>query len=195
MINNNTSMKKLISRIIQVATLVASFLISSLRCHTSLINWPRVVIVAVYVLALLVVRPTKYVKYLVGLSLILGIVIGIYYFGILDSKTIIINEQIYVKGNQLTESAKDYLKKNPSVTEEEYFIWTGKKQREVWTTESLGKNKLILGGLYSFFAGLIAFGILGGLEIIARSNSTRLQSIYGEISKNQKTDKKKTEER
>ena len=169
---NNASRKKLIIRIIQVATLITSFLISSLRCPTSLINWTRVVIVAVYVIVLLVVRPTKFIKYLIALSLILGIIIGIYYFGILDSKTITIDGQIYIKGDQLTESAKDYLKKNPSVTEEEYFIWTGKKQSEVWTSESLGKNKLILGGLYSFFAGLIAFGILGGLEIIVKSNSS-----------------------
>lgn len=191
MINNSASMKKNISRIIQVATLVASFLISSLRCPTSLINWPRIVIVAVYVIALLVVRPTKYIKYLVGLSLILGIFIGIYYFGILDSKTITIDGQIYIKGDQLIEYARDYLKKNPSVTEEEYFIWTGKKQSEVWTSESLGKNKLILGGLYSFFAGLIAFGILGGLEIIARSNSSRSKSVFVETAKNQKTSKKR----
>lgn len=190
MINNSASMKKNISRIIQVATLVASFLISSLRCPTSLINWPRIVIVAVYVIALLVVRPTKYIKYLVGFSLILGIFIGIYYFGILDSKTITIDGQIYIKGDQLKESAKDNLKKNPSVTEEEYFIWTGKKQSEVWTSESLGKNKLILGGLYSFFAGLIAFGILGGLEIILKSNSSQLPSVSGKMAKNQKTNGK-----
>jgi len=191
----NDSRIKLIIRIIQVATFIASFLISSLRCPTSLINWTRVVIVAVCVIALLVVRPTKCVKYLVVLSLILGIVIGIYYFGILDSKTITIDGKIYIKGDQLTESAKDYLKKNPSVTEEEYFIWTSKKQSEVWTLESIGKNKLILGGLYSFFAGLIAFGILGGLEIIVKSNSSQLQSVSGKMAKNQKTNQKKTEER
>lgn len=185
----NASRKKLIIRIIQMATLIASFLISSLRCPTSLTNWPRVVIVAVYVSALLVVRPTKCVKYLIVLSLILGIVIGIYYLGILDSKTITIDGQIYIKG-QLTERAKDYLEKYPSVTEEEYFIWTGKKPSEVWTSESLGKNKLILGGLYSFFAGLIAFGILGGLEIIVKSNSSRLPSVSGKMAKNQKTNGK-----
>ena len=183
---NNTSKKKLITRIIQVSTLIASFLISSLRCPTSLINWPRVVIVAVYVIALLVVRPTKCVKYLIALSLILGIVTGIYYLGILDSKAVTIDGQIYVKG-QLTERAKDYLEKYPSVTEEEYFIWAGKKQSEIWTSESLGKNKLILGGLYSFFTGLIAFGILGGLEIILKSNSSQLQSVSGKMAKNQKT--------
>lgn len=186
---NNTSMKKLITRIIQVSTLIASFLISSLRCPTSLINWPRVVIVAVYVIALLVVHPTKCVKYLITLSLILGIVTGIYYLGILDSKAVTIDGQIYVKG-QLTERTKDYLEKYPSVTEEEYFIWAGKKQSEIWTSESLGKNKLILGGLYSFFTGLIAFGILGGLEIILKSNSSQLQSVSGKMAKNQKTNGK-----
>ena len=186
---NNASIKKLITRIIQVSTLIASFLISSLRCPTSLINWPRVVIVAVYVIALLVVYPTKCVKYLIALSIILGIVTGIYYLGILDSKAVTIDGQIYVKG-QLTERAKDYLEKYPSVTEEEYFIWAGKKQSEVWTSESLGKNKLILGGLYSFFAGLIAFGILGGLEIILKSNSSQLPSVSGKMIKNQKTNGK-----
>ena len=186
---NNASIKKIITRIIQVSTLIASFLISSLRCPTSLINWPRVVIVAVYVIALLVVRPTKCVKYLIALSLILGIVIGIYYLGILDSKAVTIDGQIYVKG-QLTERAKDYLEKHPSVTEEEYFIWAGKKQSEIWTSESLGKNKLILGGLYSFFVGLIAFGILGGLEIILKSNSSQLPSVSGKMAKNQKTNGK-----
>ena len=186
---NNASMKKLITRIIQVSTLIASFLISSLRCPTSLINWPRVVIVAVYVVALLVIHPTKCVKYLIALSLILGIVTGIYYLGILDSKAVTIDGQIYVKG-QLTERAKDYLEKYPSVTEEEYFIWAGKKQSEIWTSESLGKNKLILGGLYSFFAGLIAFGILGGLEIILKSNSSQLPSVSGKMAKNQKTNGK-----
>lgn len=172
-------------KVFQKAFFVEKFLLSSLSCPISLINWTKVVIVAVYVIVLLVVRPTKWVTYLVALSLILGLVIGIYYFGIKDSKAITTDGQTYIKGDQLTERSKKYLDAHPSVTEEEYFVEISKKKpSEVWTSESLGKNKLILGGLYSLVVGFIGFGILGGLEMIARSNSFRLQSVSGETTKN-----------
>ncbi len=181
--------------VFQVAFPIEKLLISSLSCPIFLVNWTKVVIVAVYVIVLLVVRPTKWVNYMFVFLIILGLVTGLFYSVKLDSGTITIDGQTYIKGDQLLEYAKDYLKKNPSVTEEEYFLWIGKKQSEVWTSESLEKNKLILGGLYLLVVGIIGFGILGGLEIIARSNSVRLQSVSGEISKNQKINKKKPKEK
>ena len=179
------------NRVFQVVFPVEKLLLSSLRCPVFLINWTKMVIFAVCVIVLLVVRPTKWINYLFVFLIILGLVTGLFYSAKLDSKAITIDGQTYIKGDQLTEYAKDYLKEHPSVTEEEYFLWTGKKQSEVWTSESLEKNKLILGGLYLLVVGIIGFGILGGLEIIARSNSTRLQSVSGETAKNQNTIKKK----
>ena len=184
--------------VFQVVFPIEKLLLSSLSCPIFLINWTKVVIIAVYVIVLLVVRPiklTKWVNYMFVILIIFGLVAGLFYSVKLDSRTITIDGQTYIKGDQLLEYTKDYLKKNPSVTEEEYFLWIGKKQSEVWTSESLEKNKLILGGLYLLVVGIIGFGILGGLEIIARSNSARLQSVSGEIAKNQKTNKKKPKEK
>ena len=180
--------------VFQVVFPIEKLLLSSLSCPIFLINWTKVVIIAVYVIVLLVVRPiklTKWVNYMFVILIIFGLVAGLFYSVKLDSRTITIDGQTYIKGDQLLEYTKDYLKKNPSVTEEEYFLWIGKKQSEVWTSESLEKNKLILGRLYLLVVGIIGFGILGGLEIIARSNSTRLQSVSGETAKNQNTIKKK----
>lgn len=184
--------------VFQVVFPIEKLLLSSLSCPIFLINWTKVVIIAVYVIVLLVVRPiklTKWVNYMFVILIIFGLVAGLFYSVRLDSRTITIDGQTYIKGDQLLEYTKDYLKKNPSVTEEEYFLWIGKKQSEVWTSESLEKNKLILGRLYLLVVGIIGFGILGGLEIIARSNSARLQSVSGEIAKNQKTNKKKPKEK
>ena len=184
--------------VFQVVFPIEKLLLSSLSCPIFLINWTKVVIIAVYVIVLLVVRPiklNKWVNYMFVILIIFGLVTGLFYSVKLDSRTITIDGQTYIKGDQLLEYTKDYLKKNPSVTEEEYFLWIGKKQSEVWTSESLEKNKLILGRLYLLVVGIIGFGILGGLEIIARSNSARLQSVSGEIAKNQKTNKKKPKEK
>lgn len=181
-------------RIFQLPFLVEKLLLSSLSCPTFLINWTKVVIVAVYMIVLLVVRPTKWVKYLFALFIILGLVIGFFYLVILDSKAITFDGHIYVKG-QLTEVAKEYLEKNPPMTEKEYFNGTSRQPSRVWTSESLEKNKLILGGLYCLVVGIIGFGILGGLEIVARSNSSRSKSVSVETSKNQKTSKKKLGEK
>ncbi len=179
------------NRVFQVVFPVEKLLLSSLRCPVFLINWTKIVIFAVSVIVLLVVRPTKWINYLFVFLIILGLVTGLFYLVKLDTKAITIDGQTYIKGDQLTEYAKDYLKEHPSVTEEEYFLWTGKKQSEVWTPESLEKNKLIIGRLYLLVIGAIGFGIFGGLEIIARSNSSRLQSVFVEMTKNQKTSKKK----
>ncbi|NVM38341.1 MAG: hypothetical protein HWN81_22290 [Candidatus Lokiarchaeota archaeon] len=170
-------------------------LLSSLRCPVFLINWTKMVIFAVYVIVLLVVRPTKWINYLFVFLIILSLVTGLFYSVKLDSKAITIDGQTYIKGDQMTEYAKDYLKENPSVTEEEYFLWTGKKQSEVWASESLEKNKLIIGGLYLLIIGTIGFGILGGLEMIVKSSSSRSKSVSVETSKNQKTSKKKLGEK
>lgn len=184
--------------VFQVVFPIEKLLLSSLSCPIFLINWTKVVIIAVYVIVLLVVRPiklNKWVNYMFVILIIFGLVTGLFYSVKLDSRTITIDGRTYIKGDQLLEYTKDYLKKNPSVTEEEYFLWIGKKQSEVWTSESLEKNKLILGRLYLLVVGIIGFGILGGLEIIARSNSARLQSVSGGIAKNQKTNKKKPKEK
>jgi len=172
-------------KIFQLPFIVEKFFLSSLSCPTFLINWTKIVIVAVYMIVLLVVRPIKWAKYLFVLLIISGLFTGFFYLVILDSKTVKFDGHIYVKG-QLTEVAKEYLEKNPPMTEKEYFNRTGRQPNRVWTSESLEKNKLILGGLYSLVVGIIGFGILGVLEIFARSNSAQLQSVSVETTKNQK---------
>jgi len=132
-------------------------------------------------------------KVLCSVFIILGFVIVFYYDAIiLDSKAVKFDHHIYIKGDQLTEEAKKFLEENPKVTEKIYFNGKGRDQKLVWTEKSLRKNKWIVGGLYFSFVGFMGFGIFGGLEIIKRS---QLQSISVETAKNQKTSKKKLEER
>ena len=181
-------------KIFQLPFIVEKFFLSSLSCPTFLINWTKIVIVAVYMIVLLVVRPIKWAKYLFVLLIILGLFTGFFYLIILDSRTIKFDDHIYVKG-QLTEMAKEHLEKNPPMTEKDYFNRIGRDPNKVWTSESLEKNKLILGVLYSLVVGIIGFGILGVLEIFARSNSAQLQSVSVETAKNQKTNKKKPKEK
>jgi len=193
----NISMKELIiSKIFliltlfQLAILGVNYLVfSPLFCPTSLIELSGLVSVAVFVIVLLFVRPTKCLKVLCLVFIILGIVIGFYYYAIiLDSKAIKFDHHIYIKGDQLTEEAKKFFEKYPLVTEKKYFDGTGRDQSLVWTKNSLNKNKWIVGGLYFSFVGFMGFGIFGGLEIIKRA---QLQSVSVETAKNQKTSKKK----
>jgi len=166
-------MKKTATRVFQLATFVAGFFLSSLPCPASLTAWPKMVIVSVYLIVLIIVRPNKlWINILIVAFLIIGLIFGFYYWVSLDSRSIKVNGQIHVKG-QLTKAAKDYLDKYPSVTEKEYFVMTGKEESEVWTPESIWNNKLVLGGLYSLFVSVLGFGIFGALEIIARSDGSR----------------------
>lgn len=165
------------------------FVFSPLYCPTSLIELSGLVSVAVCVIVLIFVRPTKCLKVLCSVFIILGFVIGFYYYAIiLDSKAIKFDHHIYIKGDQLIEEAKKFLEENPEVTEKKYFNGTGRDQKLVWTEKSLRKNKWIVGGLYFSFVGFTGFGIFGGLEIVKRS---QLQSVSVETIKNQKTSKKK----
>ena len=63
---------------------------------------------------------------MIAVSLFLGLVFGFLYWVSLDSTTIVINGKAYIKG-ELTKTAKEDLLKNPSVSEEDYFLGTGKK--------------------------------------------------------------------
>ena len=199
MIKNISTKELLISKIfhkltlVQLAILGANYLIFSPSfCPTSLIELSRLFSVAVLVIVLLFVSQTKCLKILCSVFIILGFVIGFYYYAIiLDSKTIRFNHHIYIKGDQLTEEAKKTLEENPEVTEKRYFNGTGRDQKLVWTEKSLKKNKWIVGGLYFSFVGFISFGMFGGLEI---AKLPQLQSISVETAKNQKTSKKKLEE-
>ncbi|MDA2937384.1 hypothetical protein MYX75_03865 [Acidobacteria bacterium AH-259-A15] len=165
-------MKTALTRLFQgIATLVG-FLTSALPIPESLRTWPQVVVVAVYVLVLALVRPTKrWTKIIVVIAPFLGLFFGFWYMNVSQSRTIEIDGQLYVKG-QLRSEVRDYLQRNPSVSEEEYFIWIGKRATEVWTVESIGRNKQSLALLYSAFVGLLALGILGGFELFAQSPST-----------------------
>ena len=194
----NISMKELlISKIFRTLTLfelailgVNYFVFSPLFCPTSLIELSGLVSIAVLVIVLLVVvRPTKCIKILCLIFIILGIVTGVYYHGILYSKAIIFDHHIYIKGDQLIEEAKNILEEDPKLTEKIYFNGIGRDQSLVWTKKSLSKNTWILGGLYFSFVGFMGFGIFGGLEIIKLSQS---QSASAEMAKNQKTSKKKS---
>jgi hypothetical protein len=182
-------MRKRVTRVFQLASFVAGFFLSSLPCPASLTTWPKMVIVSVYLIVLIIVRPNKlWINILIVAFLIIGLTFGFYYWVSLDSRSINVNGQIHVKG-QLTKEAKDYLEKHPSVTEKEYFVWTGKKESEVWTPESIRNNKLFLGGLYSLFVSFVGFGIFGALEISARSDGSRSHKrkpISCKLSKKQK---------
>jgi len=199
MIKNISIIKSIICKIcnvfllltlFQLAILVLNyFVFSPLFCPTSLIELSGLVSVAVCVIVLLFVRPTKCLKVLCFVFIILGFVIGFYYYAIiLDSKAIKFDHHIYIKGDQLIEEAKKILKENPEVTEKIYFNGTGRDQKLVWTENSLRKNKWIVGGLYFSFVAFAGFGIFGGLEIVKRS---QLQSVSIETAKNKKTSKKK----
>jgi hypothetical protein len=184
----------LLFTLFQVAIIVINyFVFSPLFCPTSLIELSGLVSVAVCVIVLQFVRPTKCLNVLCLVFIILGIFIGFYYYEIiLDSKAIKFDHHIYIKGDQLIEEAKKILKENPEVTEKIYFNGTGRDQKLVWTEKSLRKNKWIVGGLYFSFVVFTGFGIFGLLEIVKRS---QLQSVSIETAKNQKTSKKKLEER
>ena len=92
----------------QVVIIVINyFVFSPLFCPTSLIELSGLVSVAVYMIVLLFVRPTKCLKVLCSVFIILGIFIGFYYYAIiLDSKAIKFDHHIYIKGDQLIEEAK-----------------------------------------------------------------------------------------
>lgn len=163
--------KEIICRALQVATTLAAIFILALPYPASLTNWPKLVILCAYVIAYIVVRPNRvWSNSAIIISLLLGLGFGLFYWASLDAKSIEIAGKVYIKG-ELVKEAKDFLDKNPSVTEEEYFLGVAKNKSNVWTPESLRKNKLYLGGLYSLFVLFLGFGILGGLERFARSNS------------------------
>jgi len=196
MIKNISIKELIISNIFRILTLIqlailgVNYLVfSPIFCPISLIELSGLVSVAVLVIVLLFVRPTKCLKVLCLVFIIMGIFIGFYYYAIiLDSKTISFDHHIYIKGDQLTEEAEKILKDNPKVTEKKYFNGVGRDQKLVWTEESLRKNKWIVGGLYFSFVGFMGFGIFGELEIFKHS---QLQSVSAETTKNQKTSKKK----
>jgi len=191
MIKNILTKELLISKIvhklifIQLAILGANYLFSTSFCPTSLIELSRLVSIAILVIVLLVVvRPTKCLRILCSVFIILGFIIGFYYYAIiLDTKTVIFDHHIYIKGDQLTEEAKKTLEENPEVTEKIYFNGVGRDQKLVWTEDSLRKNKWIVGGIYFLFLGLTGFGIFGGIEIAKLSQS--------QMVKDQKKIKKK----
>lgn len=178
----------------QVAIIVVNYLVFSPSfCPTSLIELSGLFSVAVFVIVLLFVRPTKCFKVLCSVFIILGFVIVFYYDAIiLDSKAVKFDRHIYIKGDQLTEEAKKFLEENPKVTEKIYFNGKGRDQKLVWTEKSLRKNKWIVGGLYFSFVGFMGFGMFGGLEIYKLSQS---QYVSVETAKNQKISKKKLREK
>ncbi len=180
----------LLLTLFQLAILVVNyFVFSPLFCPTSLIELSGLVSVSVYVIVLIFVRPTKCLKILCSVFIILGIVIGFYYYAIiLDSKSVKFDHHIYIKGDQLIEEAKKFLEENPEVTEKRYFNGTGRDQKLVWTEKSLRKNTWIVGGFYFLFVGFMGSGIFGGLEIVKRS---QLQSVSIETAKNKKASKEK----
>lgn len=192
----NISIKKLITSkichkltFVQCAIYGVNYLFSPSFCPTSLIELSRIFSFAVFVIVLLFVRPTKCLKVLCSVFIILGFFIGFYYYAIiLDSKAIKFDLHIYIKGDQLIEEAKKFLEENPKVTEKRYFNGTGRDQKLVWTEKSLNKNKWIVGWLYFSFVGFMGFGLFGGLEIVKRSQS---QSVSVDTTKNKKTSKKK----
>ena len=169
----------------QVAIIVVNYLVfSPVLCPTSLIELSGLFSVAVFVIVLLFIRPTKCFKVLCLVFIIFGFFIGFYYHEIiLDSKAVIFDNHVYIKGDKLIEEAKKFLEENPEVTEKIYFNGKGRDQKLVWTEKSLRKNKWIVGGLYFSFVGFMGFGMFGGLEIYKLSQSNLFLSKLPKIKK------------
>jgi len=177
--------KEVIFRALQFSTTLASILKSALPYPASLTKWPKLVILCAYVIALVVVRPNRsWIRYIIIISLLSGLGFGFFYWSSLDAKSLKIDGEVYIKG-ELKKDVKDLLDKNPSVTEKEYFWGVGKDPIAIWKLESLRKNKLYLGGLYSLFILFLGFGVLGWLEIFARSNPRYSHSSETSIGKSE----------
>lgn len=98
--------------------------------------------------------------------ILLGIVLGLIYFSLAPARTVNVNGHLYIKGTVLTQQASEYLKEHPSVDEKEYLQDVpGNDPDEVWTSDSIASNRLPLIWLYTPFTFLLAFGILGAIEL------------------------------
>ena len=62
--------------------------------------------------------------------MIAGLGCGFWYWVIIDSMTIEIDGNLYIRG-ELTESAKAYKDKNPAASEKQIFIDSGKREDRV----------------------------------------------------------------
>jgi len=163
------NLKEIFTRLVQLVTAVAGLLLSAFPYPASLYAWPKVLVLGSWGVSYLWVRPNSMRSRIVlAISLAIGIGCGITYWVLIDSMTIGVENKVYIRG-ELTEQAKEHLKKHPSVTEKEYFIQSGKKEDWVWKPESRRTPRIILGLLYSAFIFFFGLSILGALEIYSRS--------------------------
>lgn len=184
------TVKEILNRSLQVVgTLVAIFQ-KAIPYPASLTNWPKLVILCAYGIVYIVVRPKKLGRYIVTISIFLGLGFGLFYWTSLDAKSINTAGKIYVKG-ELKEEAKKYLENHPEVSEEMYFKSVAYNENEIWTAESLRKNKNCLRILYSLFIFILGFGILGWLEIFAKSNPSQSKGSKQTTDNEGLTDSKK----
>lgn len=122
-----------------------------------------VLIAAAYVLALR--RMTRRVQtalflvlLFVGTSLLVG------YFWEYQTRTETYQGQLQVCGTNLTEVARKYVESNQPPTREALLRDFGGNTKAIWTINSIVASRLILGVVYSSALGLLALGLLLGLQ-------------------------------
>jgi hypothetical protein len=162
---------QIFGRMLQLTGTIAGVFKEALPYPPSLSDWPKYVIIGAWSFSILCIRPNqRWSKIFCIISLIIGFTCGFIYWVLIDSTTIEIDGKVYIRG-ELTEQAKEHMKKHPSVSEKEYLIDSGREEDWIWTPESRKKNRIILGLLYSSFIFFSGIGFLGALEKYARSNT------------------------
>ncbi len=163
--------REVFSRIVQLSATIASLLKSAFPYPASLTYWPKIVIIGSWVISFLLIRPNqRWSKYLLIISMIVGLVCGFWYWILIDSMTIEVDGKVYIRG-ELTNLAKERMEKYPTVSEKEMLMESDKQEDWIWKPESRRKNRTILGLLYSLYIFFFGLSLIGALEKYARLNT------------------------
>jgi hypothetical protein len=161
--------KRILAIVLQLAGTFAGWLTASLPVPEEIAH-TRYVVVGGLILAWIVMNTAPHARrwWLAGIATGLGVVLGVAFVAGSPSWIHVSSGQRYFRG-ELTPTAEQYLRDHPGVTEDEYFISSGRDPALVWTANSRWWSYVIVVVLYSLAVFFFTFGVFGALELFGQS--------------------------
>ena len=167
-------MKVAFSKLLQLGSVVGGTFVAALFLPENWKLWGSVVSAAAGVVALMLVticvKAQKRIlaAFILTSAVVVGLILGLVCFNFASKAVVIVNGRPFVKGTLLPKA--DAYIKDHKISEAAYLKGSAYQPDDVWTADSIGKNSATLLTLFSAFNFLLAFGILGALELTPQLN-------------------------
>ena len=105
------------------------------------------------------------------IAIVFAAIAPVYYLSKYQELTVKYQSVMFICGTQYTIQGAAYVNKHPNISKRDLVFDFAGKITDIWTEDSINRDRLLLGVIYSVAVGFLALALLTGLQETKKGSS------------------------